>query len=238
MLNIRGMGTTGSGGPMLRQTYPGVVLFSLIALNAGMAAFAISRYPAFFAQHSALVYVLELFGILLLYAVLAVYLVRVRGGAWSTILTNAMMFGVITGALEMINIGLEDLAPAAVHGPAVPIGFMAIVFSLWGIAGARTVRSGKSIRAGVATAILSAGICMLLAVTAGFLVEFFIAPPDPAAVSIWGEYRRSGWTDARAFGLANTLDSAFTHLIIAPIVAMVFGGVGSLLAGFVRPAAR
>jgi hypothetical protein len=222
---------------MLRQTYLGVFLFSLIALNAGMAVFAIARYPALFEQHSALVYVLELIGILLLYAVLTVCLVRVRGGAWNTILTNSAVFGVITGALEMMNIGLENAAPAAARGPAVSIGFMAIVFSLWAIGGARTVYSGNSIRAGMATAILSAGICMLIAVTIGFIIEFFIAPPDPAAVSMWAEYRRSGWTDAHAFGLANTLDSAFTHLIIAPIVAMVFGGIGSLLAGFVRPTA-
>jgi hypothetical protein len=222
---------------MLRQTYLGVFLFSLIALNAGMAVFAIARYPALFEQHSALVYVLELIGILLLYTVLTMYLVRVRGGAWNTILTNAAVFGVITGALEMMNIGLENAAPAAARGPAVSIGFMAIVFSLWAIGGARTVYSGNSIRAGMATAILSAGICMLIAVTIGFIIEFFIAPPDPAAVSMWAEYRRSGWTDAHAFGLANTLDSAFTHLIIAPIVAMVFGGIGSLLAGFVRPTA-
>src|SRR5882757_4601808 len=223
---------------MFRQTYLGVALFSLIALNAGMAVFAIVRYPALFEQHSALVYVLELYGILLLYAVLTVYLVRVRGGAWNTILTNATVFGVITGTLEVINIGLENAAPAVAHVPAVSIGSMAIVFLLWGIGGARTVGSGNSIRAGMATAILSAGICMLIAVTAGFIVEFFIAPPDPVAVSMWAEYRRSGWTDAHAFGLTNTLDSAFTHLIIAPIVAVVFGGIGSLLGGLVRPAAR
>jgi hypothetical protein len=223
---------------MIRQTYLGVALFFLIALNAGMAFFAIARYSALFEQHSAFVYVLELYGILLLYAVLTVYLVTVRGGAWNTILTNATVFGLITGALEMVDIGLENLAPATAHRPAVSISFMAIAFLLWGIAGARTVRSGNSIRAGVATAILSAGICMLLAVTAGFIVEFFIAPPDPVAVSMWAEYRRSGWTDAHAFGLANTLDSAFTHLIIAPIVAMVFGGIGSLLAVFVRQQAK
>jgi hypothetical protein len=138
----------------------------------------------------------------------------------------------------MMNIGVENAAPAAAHGPAVSIGFMAIIFLLWGIGGARTVRSGESIRAGMATAVLSAGICMLIAVAAGFMIEFFIAPPDPVAVSGWAEFRRSGWTDAHAFGIANTLDSGFTHLIIAPIVAMIFGGVGSLLAGFVKPAAR
>ena len=223
---------------MFRQTYLGVALFSLIALNVAMAVFAVARYPALFEQHSALVYVLELIGILLLYTVLTAYLVRVRGGAWNTILLNATVFGVITGALELMNIGLENAAPAVALSPAVSIGFMAIVFSLWGIGGARTVRSGNSIRVGMATAILSAGICMLIAVAAGFLIEFFVAPPDPATVSMWAEYRRSGWTDAHAFGLANTLDSACTHLVIAPIVAMVFGSIGSLLAGFVRPTAR
>ena len=78
----------------------------------------------------------------------------------------------------------------------------------------------------------------LIAVAAGFAIEFFIAPPDPAVVSMWAEYRRSGWTDSHAFGLANTLDSGFTHLFVAPIVAMVFGGIGSLLARFLRPAVR
>jgi hypothetical protein len=71
---------------------------------------------------------------------------------------------------------------------------------------------------------------MLIAVTAGFLMEFFLVPPDPAYVATWGEFKRSGWTDARAFALANTLDSGFTHLVIAPIVAGIFGGVASLLA--------
>src|SRR5258708_36327286 len=88
----------------------------------------------------------------------------------------------------------------------------------------------------MATSFLSAGICMLIAVAAGFAIEFFIAPPDPAVVSMWAEYRRSDWTDPHAFGLANALDSGFTHLFVAPIVAMVFGGIGSLLARLLRPA--
>jgi hypothetical protein len=34
---------------------------------------------------------------------------------------------------------------------------------------------------------------------------------------------------ARAFGLANKLGSGFAHLVIAPVVALVFGGVGSFI---------
>jgi len=71
---------------------------------------------------------------------------------------------------------------------------------------------------------------MLIAVAAGFVVQFFVAPPDPAVISIWAEYKRSGWTDARAFGIANTLESGFTHLVVAPIVATLFGSLGSFLA--------
>jgi hypothetical protein len=220
---------------MFRQTTLGITLSFLIAVDAGMAALAVARYPAFFEQHSALVYVLELAGILLLYAVVTALLLGVRDRVWNRILTNASAFGVITGALEIVNIGLENSGVAAAHMPAFPIGFMVIVFSLWSIAGVRTVRSGNSTLAGVTTAVLSAGICMLLAVACGFLVELLVAPPDPAVVSTWAEYRRSGWTDPRAFGLANTIDSGFTHLVIAPIVAVVFGGIGSVLARFVKP---
>lgn len=220
---------------MFRQSTLGVMLFSLITVNAGMAALALARYPAFFEQHSALVYVLELAGILFLYAVATVFLFRVSGRVWDTILSNASVFGVITGVLEVVNIGLEDTAAGAARSPILSIGFMVILFSLWGVAGARTVRSGNSTRAGVATSVLSAGICMLLAVAGGFLIELLVTPPDTAAVSMWAEYKRSGWTDPRAFGLANTLDSGSTHLFIAPIVAAVFGGVGSVLARFVKP---
>jgi hypothetical protein len=220
---------------MFRQAALGVLLFSLIILDAGMAALAVARYPGFFEQHSALVYVLELAGILFLYAVATVFLLRVRGGAWHTILSNASAFGVITGVLEILNIGFENTAAAAARSPILSIGFMLMVFSLWGVAGVRSVRSGNSTRAGIATSVLSAGICMLLAVAGGFLVELLVVPPDPAAVSMWAEYRRSGWTDPRAFGLANTLDSGSTHLVLAPIVATMFGGIGSVVASFLKP---
>jgi hypothetical protein len=70
---------------------------------------------------------------------------------------------------------------------------------------------------------------MLISVATGFLFELLLSPPDPVYVATWAEFKRSGWADPRAFGVANTLDSGFTHLLIAPIVATVVGALGSLL---------
>ncbi|HEY1208977.1 MAG TPA: hypothetical protein VGE85_06400 [Terracidiphilus sp.] len=220
---------------MLHKSVFGVVLLALIALNISMTAVAIARYPAFFQQYLALMYVLELAGMLFVYAAGAVYIARASGALWSTVRKNATVFAFVTAALELINLGIENASPAAASNPILSIGSMLIVFMLWGIAAVWTIRSGNSIRAGILTAVVSAGFCMLIAVAAGFAVELFVLPPAPALISTWAEFKRSGWTDAHAFGLANTLDSGFTHLLFAPIVALIFGGAGSLLSRCMPP---
>jgi hypothetical protein len=196
-----------------------------------MIGLAVVQYPDFFSQPGAHVVVLESSFALVAYAVAALWVGRPRG-AERDIIVSAALFGLLGGTVEALNIGIENAIPAAVHTPALPIAFMFTIFASWGVAGFRTARSLNSIRAGLLTAVSSAAICMLIAVTAGFVIEFFAARPEPAYISTWAEFKRSGWTDARAFGLANTLDSGFTHLVIAPVVALVFGGVASFLAQF------
>jgi hypothetical protein len=195
-----------------------------------MIGFSVAQYPAFFSQPAAPTLVVESVSILVCYAVAAVWLRRTRGPNWDAIVRSATLFGLLGGTVEALNIGIENGIPVAIHTPALPIAFMFTIFASWGVAGFRTARSLNSTRAGVLTAVSSAGICMLIAVTAGFVIEFFAARPEPAYISTWAEFKRSGWTDARAFGLANTLDSEFTHLVIAPVVALVFGGVACFFA--------
>jgi hypothetical protein len=68
---------------------------------------------------------------------------------------------------------------------------------------------------------------MVIAVTAGFGKELFIAPPLPGYVVTWAEFKRSGWTDAHAFGIANALESGFTHLWMGPLIALMVGSLGT-----------
>jgi len=214
---------------VFRRAATAITLLALIVLSLGMIALAVARYPALFAQPGAGTFVVEPICALFAYAVAIYFVARSRRPTWDTIFPTALRFGLLTGAIEILNMGIENGIPFSVKGPSAQIAFMLTVFTLWGIAGGLTARALNSLRAGLRAAISSACICMLIAVTAGFVIQLFLVPPDTAYVATWGEFKRSGWTDARAFGLANTLDSGFTHLAIAPVVAVLFGGVASLL---------
>jgi hypothetical protein len=208
---------------------PTIAILALVVANLMMIGLAVVQYPDFFSQPGAHVVVLESSFALVAYAVAALWVGRPRG-ADRDIIVSAALFGLLGGTVEALNIGTENGIPAAIHAPALPIAFVLTIFGSWGIAGFRTARDLNSIRAGLLAAVSSAAICMLIAVTAGFVIQLFAARPEPAYIATWDEFKRSGWTDARAFGLANILDSAFNHLIFAPIVALFVGGVASLFA--------
>ena len=67
---------------MLRQSGFGVALLALIALDFLMAAVAIMQYPAFFQQRLAQMYLLELAGVLLVYAAGAICIAKASGELW------------------------------------------------------------------------------------------------------------------------------------------------------------
>ena len=70
-------------------------------------------------------------------------------------------------------------------------------FLLWGYASFRAGRSGTKFLAGVWCAIWSAMVTMTLAVCAGTLLEFFLAPYPLEPMRQWAEFQRSGWNDPR-----------------------------------------
>lgn len=199
----------------------------IVLATLAMAGVAVERYPAIWLQPGARTYVAEQLTILLAYAVVIAWIMRRRGTWWDTAVGVAAIFGLISGAMEAINIACENGLLPASHGPMLPVVFQLSVFLVWGVAGWRATRVLGSVRGGGVTAALSAGVCMIIGVGAGFLVEFFVAPPALDSVLTWGEYLRSGWTDPLAFRIANTLDSATTHLLLGPFVALVLGGVGA-----------
>jgi len=203
------------------------VLLVLIATSIGMAVAAVERSPTFLAQPSARTFLLEPVLALVAYACGIVVVVMKRGIAWDVELRNAAVFGSIAGLIETINIAIENGIPVVVRSPVLQIAGMLALFTIWGIAGAWTARQLGTIRSGMVAAVLAAGVCMVIGVTAGFAIGLFVAPPQPGYVATWAEFKRSGWSEAGAFAIANTFDSGFTHLLIAPVVAIVIGSFGA-----------
>ena len=211
------------------------VLLVLIAASIGMAVAAVERSPGWVSHPGAATILRETWLTLVIYAGVIVVIIANRGVEWDEELRNAALFGGAAGLVEAANIALENNGSGALSGPAVPIAGMIVVFSLWGLAGARTARDLEHFRPGVIAAVMSAGVCMVIGVAAGFAIELYIAPPRPDYIETWAEFKRSGWLDARAFGIANSLDSGFTHLWMGPVIALVVGAIG---AGIGRRAAR
>jgi hypothetical protein len=58
----------------------------------------------------------------------------------------------------------------------------------------------------------------------------FFNVPQPVYVATWEEFKHSGWSDAHAFAIANSLEAGFTHLLTGLVLGTVFAGIGSLAA--------
>jgi len=203
------------------------VLVVMIAASIGMAVASVERSPGWVTHPGAAAILREVWLTLVVYAGVIVIVVANCGDEWDEEMRNAALFGSIAGTLEAVNVVLENAIPSVMSKPAVSITVMLVVFALWGLAGAQTARDLHHFRPGVTAAVMSAGVCMVIVVTVGFAMELFIFPPSPGYIESWAEFQRSGWMDARAFGIANTLNSGFTHLWMGPLIALVAGSVGA-----------
>jgi hypothetical protein len=205
------------------------VLTLMIAASIGMAIAAVERSPVYLHEPASRTIVLEPVLTLIVYAGVITIVVANRGVEWDVELRNAALFGSVAGLCEVLNLLIENGLLFPVRGPALQIAGMLLIFALWAAAGARAARVLGRFRPGVVAAVMSAGVCMVITVTVGFATELFIAPPHPDYVATWAEFKRSGWTDPNAFGIANTLASGFTHLIMGPVIAFLVGSFGSWL---------
>lgn len=111
-------------------------MLALIVANLTMIAVAVAQYPPFFYQPGARIFVLESASVLVAYAVAALWIGRSKSASWDAILRVATLFGILGGIVETLNIALENVIPA-IHTPALPIAFMLVIFTSWGVAGFR-----------------------------------------------------------------------------------------------------
>jgi hypothetical protein len=130
--------------------------------------------------------------------------------------------GVIGGVLQIVHMALENFGQRVGENSIITLAFMFSGFLIWGFAGYRVIRKTGDIKAGVVASCWSAIVSVLMAVTFGLILMSASFPP-PSYVATWSEFKESGWTNARAFGIANSLDAVLSHLVIGPIIGTIFG---------------
>jgi hypothetical protein len=213
-------------------------LLVLIGCDLGLLAVRVARYPAFSSMPGALSYLLEPVAALAVYAAvvfaLPIFAARVAGAPVAV--RVGAVAGLIGGIIEVASTALESLWTLPQQVVAVTTGAAMLgLFLLFGLAGFIGGRRIRSFWLGLVTAVWSAMCAILIVVTFGFLLVNTSLPQLARGEIGDPDYLRSGWTDIRAFAIANTFDAGFTHLVEAPVIAAVLGAAGS---GIGRLAAR
>jgi hypothetical protein len=132
----------------MQRTVLTVLMLGLIATIGSVVAVRISSLPSFFEEPGAQIYLLQLAGMLVVYVVATLWVGSRRGETWRLVLRIALLFGLVTGALEALAIGIEDSA-AGLSSKSWQIIETLGIFTLWAAAGLWVARRLKSIKAGL-----------------------------------------------------------------------------------------
>ncbi len=103
-------------------------------------------------------------------------------------------------------------------------------FVLWTAAAAVVARRTGSLPAGVLAVAAAAMLCVTATIAFGSTLAYLAFPTVEQNINGSPEYLASHWSDLHAFAIANTLDAAFQHLALAPIIATVAGTLGAIAA--------
>ncbi len=208
---------------------PRTLLFLAISLNLLLIAGRTLLYSPLWSQPGALTYLLEPVVLLLVYAVITVWLTAVITADRSRALFYGSVIGIVTGALWIINLTLETFADLSAPGLLATAPFLLGGVALWGAAGFRAAQRTGSMSSGIVAAVWSAMICVLMTVVFGLLLTYTSLPHLAQQLVADPDYLRSHWRDLRAFAIANSFDSAFSHLLGGLLIGVIVGAVGGCL---------
>lgn len=203
----------------------------LIVIATLLIAGRLILTTSYFAQPDASTYVFAIVAVLLAYALAALIVAPRILPNRSSALSIISAFGIAGGLVEILAVAVENSVLIPAPGAILPLGVMFVVFGSWGVAGYLAMRRFGTARLAIAVPISAAMLCMLIAVTAGFVLQLYALFGNAAEVVTWAEYRRSGWSDPVAFQIANTLESACDHLLFGPFLALILGSAGAFVGG-------
>src|SRR5260221_11548823 len=208
-----------------------VVLVAEILIVIAMTLSASFAYKPFLGMPNAIMYVIQLEGLLMTYLVLIVFVTN--KSVLANTLSVSSSIGFITGIFEVTHILAEIFLGLGASQATIITGlFILGICILFGYAGFQVHDKSNLLHSMIAGS-WSALVCMLLTVmlaSSQLLWRF-----DQLERNVIGniDFVRSGWSDTNAFVIADILESAFKVLVTGPILGVIFGLLGGLARLFV-----
>jgi len=207
-----------------------LTLLLAVALNLVVIGIQVFLYRPLLKMPGGPVIIVEAAVLLIALALLVVWATRDGGRAPQTVLRVGTLFGLFSGGVEVAHITAENFAGLNARAESISTGgFMLGLFLLWLIAGYRAARDAKNAGSALLAGSWSAIVCMLITATFGLMLlntslhhleQRNIGSPDLI---------RSGWTDLRAFTIADIFESVVKVLLIGPVLGAIFGGIGGVI---------
>ena len=201
---------------------------ALIAVSLVMIGIRVALYPPVLTQPGGTLSALAPAGALFAYAFLGGWIAAKPRPGQATVLRTATAFGLVSGAVSVAHIAQEtyvNLPPQQLA--IVTWAFILTMFAPWALAGFVAARRAGRVALGLLAGLWSSMVCMVLTVTFGFgqlltsldrLQRQDVGSPD---------FLRSGWSDLRAFAIADIFEAGFWHLLIGPAVALLLAGAAA-----------
>lgn len=205
------------------------IFISAVIVIGMLIGYGTIRFPRIISEAGILSLLMTVF-MLLIYSAAAIWVTHQPTQVRSSALKSGTLCGLLIGTIFIIDISVENFADIDQQAMTLStLGFMLIIFLLFAYAGWHGAKESNQLPLGILTSIWSAMIGVLIALVFGFLINFLFTQRLEQNLQVSVEYLRSASHDLETFTFWNTLDSASSHLLEAPIIAVVLGTLGSLV---------
>jgi hypothetical protein len=207
-----------------------------IAVTLALMASGVLRFPASI-KNGGLTSAVGSWTALLVYAAISEWVRRASLKSVQTAVNDGAKFGVVIALVAIINHSLEEFANLQPPIPAIlGVSMWGVMFLLFGGASSFTYRKTGSVGLGVWASVSSALVSTIGTIVFAFLVGLMFMPHMERFLA--PAFAVSGMTDQSAFVIRNMFDSAFAHLFVAPITAVIVGITSGMACAMLRSTPR
>ncbi len=145
---------------------------------------------------------------------------------FSVALQEGAKVGTLAGVLWIVHVTIEYFVfiPKGING-SITLGFMGILFIAFGVSAYRTMNRTQHIAASLLSGVWCAMLSILVLFVYGFIINFLFMKHLISILQFDEEFKMSRMPIA-SYTIHNTLESGGTHLLIAPIIAVIFSLLG------------